>query len=117
MKNAWLELRKFARDTFDQTDLNRLDHLSHRLLEWILEHQNPEQPLYIQTLVMRAEIASPASVYKCIDTLLREGFISVEVDGSDARRRIVSATESTKKLMAALSKRTNTWLKAQLSET
>jgi len=114
MKNAWLDLRRFARDTLDQSDLNRLDHLSLRLLEWVLEHQNPAQPLYIQTLVMRAEIASPASVYKCIDALLREGFISVEVDPADARRRIVSASESTKKLMAVLSKRTHLWLTAQL---
>jgi DNA-binding MarR family transcriptional regulator len=48
-------------------------------------------------------------VHKCLSILEREGFILLEVDPRDTRRRIVSPTDRARKLLSRLAKRVNAW--------
>ena len=65
--------------------------------------------MFVQTIVMKSDVASPATIHKGLAILEREGMISVKVDPEDTRRRIVSPTERAKKLMAKLSQRVKAW--------
>ena len=64
---------------------------------------------YVQTIVMKSEVASPATIHKGLAILERQGFISMQVDPTDTRRRIVSPTDRAQKLMARLSDRVRQW--------
>lgn len=65
----------------------------------------------MQTIVMRSEVASPATVYKSLAILEQTGLISVKVDPQDTRRRIVKASPKAEKLMDELARNVQTWLK------
>ena len=65
--------------------------------------------MFVQTIVMKSDVASPATIHKGLAILEREGMITVKVDSEDTRRRIVSPTERAKKLMAKLSQRVKAW--------
>jgi len=107
--NAWLNLRQMIDFVNSETDLKSIDDRSQRLLEWIVANHSTEKSLFVQTIVMKSEVASPATIHKGLSILEREGLISVKVDPADTRRRIVSPTERAKKLMAKLSQRVQAW--------
>ncbi len=107
--NAWINLRQLLDDVNQDTDFKGTDERSQRLLEWIVDHHNPEQPLFVQTIVMQSQVASPASIHKYLDLLERNDLIRVDVDPDDSRRRIVSPTERTRRLMDQLSLRVRNW--------
>ena len=107
--NAWLNLRQLLDVVNADTDFKSIDERSQRLLEWIVAHYSPDRPMFVQTIVMKSDVASPATIHKGLAILEREGMISVKVDPEDTRRRIVSPTERAKKLMAKLSQRVKAW--------
>lgn len=113
-KNAWLELRQFMQQSIADTELGRLDDLSLRLFEWVvLECRAGSEPLFMQSLVMRANVASPATVYKCVAKLIDTRMIEVTVDAADTRRRIVRPTPVALKLVDKLGKSTEHWIKTR----
>lgn len=107
--NAWLNLRELLDVVNNDTDLKAIDERTQRLLEWIVAHYSPERPMFVQTIVMKSEVASPATIHKGLAILEREGLISVVIDPEDTRRRIVSPTERARKLMAKLSQKVKAW--------
>ncbi len=110
--NAWLNLRELIDSVGADAEYKSIDDRSQRLLEWIIANYAPERPMYVQTIVMKSEVASPATIHKGLSILEREGMISVKVDPDDTRRRIVSPTERSKKLMNRLSKQVKAWADA-----
>ncbi|MEN9772285.1 MAG: hypothetical protein RJA58_928, partial [Pseudomonadota bacterium] len=54
-------------------------------------------------------VASPATIHKGLAILEEHGLISVKVDPSDTRRRIVKTTERTERLMRKLSESVMNW--------
>jgi DNA-binding MarR family transcriptional regulator len=107
--NAWLNLRQLLDAVTADTDFKAIDERSQRLLEWIVAQYSPDRPMFVQTIVMKSEVASPATIHKGLAILEREGMIAVKVDPEDTRRRIVSPTDRAKKLMAKLSQRVKAW--------
>lgn len=107
--NAWLNLRQLLDVVNAETDFKSIDERSQRLLEWIVSHYSPDRPMFVQTIVMKSEVASPATIHKGLSILEREGMITVKIDPEDTRRRIVSPTDRAKKLMSKLSQRVKAW--------
>ncbi len=107
--NAWLNLRKLLEVINAETDLKGLDSRTQRLLEWIVTNYSADRPTFVQHIVMKSDVASPATIHKGLAILEREGLISVMVDEADSRRRIVTPTPRAKKLLAKLSERVQVW--------
>lgn len=107
--NAWLNLRQLLEVVNSDTEFKLLDDRTQRLLEWIVTNYSHKRPTYVQTIVMKSEVASPATIHKGLAILERQGFISMQVDPTDTRRRIVSPTDRAQKLMARLSDRVRQW--------
>lgn len=107
--NPWLNLRKLLDLVAQETDLGGLDDRSQRILEWVAVHYDPSDPMYVQTIVTESQVASPATVHKCLSLLERKGLLSFEVDPTDSRRRIVSPTEKTRRLFRQLGDQVYKW--------
>lgn len=107
--NAWLNLRQLLEVVNHDTEFKLLDERTQRLLEWIVTNYSDKRPTYVQTIVMKSEVASPATIHKGLAILEHEGLISMKVDPTDTRRRIVSPTDRARKLMARLSDRVRQW--------
>lgn len=107
--NAWLNLRELLVVVNSETDLKALDSRTQRLLEWIVTNYSADKPIFVQQIVMKSDVASPATIHKGLTILEREGLISVTIDSTDTRRRIVAPTERAKKLMSKLSQKVRLW--------
>lgn len=107
--NAWLNLRRLLDLIAQDTEFKGLDDRSQRLLEWIVANNSAAHPLFVQAIVMKSGVASPATIHKSLSILERGGLISMKTDKSDSRRRIVGPTERARKLMARLSGKVQTW--------
>lgn len=106
----WIALRSLLDELSSTTELSKVDEMSRRVFDWIYaRHQEGGNPIYVQTVVMESDVASPASIHKSLAVLERADFISVEVDPTDARRRIVSPTDRGHKLVKELSKSVTQW--------
>ena len=101
-KNAWLELRTFLKSATSITGFDELDYLTQRLLEWIVIYSAECNVIYIQTVIMKSGVASPATLFKNLDLLEYTGFIDISVDKLDSRRRIISLTPKATKLFKKL---------------
>ena len=107
-------MRQFVQQSIADTELGRLDDISLRLLEWVLnETRASAEPLFMQGLVMRANVASPATVYKSVAKLIDTRMIEVAVDTTDTRRRVVTPTLGALKLIEKLGKITEHWMKSR----
>ncbi|MFN4960997.1 MAG: hypothetical protein ACK5E2_09260 [Burkholderiales bacterium] len=106
---TWIALRALLDSLESQTDYKNLDAGSQRLLEWIAVRVQKEAPLYIQEIILRSEVASPATVHKLLATLEHAGLISMTVDVSDSRRRIVQITTQASRLFGKLDKGLEMW--------
>lgn len=106
---TWLELQKFLHNLKHDSDFGLLDDMSQRVLEWVMMHYNPKQPLFVQGIVLESRVASPATIHKCLATLDRTGFLQFTTDPEDARRRIVEPTTKAKRTLELLSKRVTKW--------
>jgi len=109
---TWIALRALLDSLESQTEYKNLDASSQRLLEWISVRVQKEAPLHIQEIILRSEVASPATVHKLLATLEHAGLISMTVDVSDSRRRIVQITTQASRLFGKLDKGLETWAKA-----
>ena len=109
---TWIALRALLDSLESQTEYKNLDASSQRLLEWIAVRVQKEAPLHIQEIILKSEVASPATVHKLLAILEQEGLISMSVDGSDNRRRIVQITTQSSRLFSKLDKGLEAWAKA-----
>jgi len=111
--NSWLEVRRFLEETIHGSEFSQLDDISLRLLDWVVvQNSRTAAPLYMQSLVLRANVASPATIYKSVSKLMDQRMIEVTVDPEDTRRRIVRPSPTTLKLMDRLGSRTDVWIKS-----
>jgi DNA-binding MarR family transcriptional regulator len=106
---TWIALRALLDSLESQTDYKNLDAGSQRLLEWIAVRVQKEAPLHIQEIILKSEVASPATVHKFLATLEHRGLISMSVDVSDSRRRIVQITTQASRLFGKLDKGLDMW--------
>ncbi|MFZ4501005.1 MAG: hypothetical protein ACOYNA_02130 [Burkholderiaceae bacterium] len=109
---TWIALRALLDSLESQTEYKKLDASSQRLLEWIAVRVQKETHLHIQEIILRSEVASPATVHKLLATLEHAGLISMSVDASDSRRRIVQITTQASRLFSKLDKGLEAWAKA-----
>lgn len=107
--NAWLNLRQLVDALKSDSDFKDIDERTQRLLEWIVAHHSADRPMFVQTIVMKSDVASPATIHKSLAILERQDLIKVEVDAEDTRRRIVSPTDRARKLMSKLSQKVKAW--------
>jgi len=110
---AWYGIRSFAERAIAESPLGRLDALSVRLLDWIYAAQSPKEPLFVQTIISKSQVASPATLHKCLAALLREGLIQAEIDPVDSRRKMISVTPRLSQTMVELNQKTKRWLEEQ----
>jgi DNA-binding MarR family transcriptional regulator len=110
---AWYGIRSFAERAIAESPLGRLDALSVRLLDWIYAAQSLKEPLYVQTIITKSQVASPATLHKCLAALLREGLIQAEIDPVDSRRKMISVTPKLSQAMLELNQKTKRWLEEQ----
>ncbi len=114
MKTAlptWVAIQQLVAQLESTTDMKLVDEMSRRVFEWIYARSNEsDDPIYVQTVVMESSVASPATIHKSLAVLERAGFLSIEVDPADARRRIVTPTERAHKLVKELSKAVSQWV-------
>ena len=107
--NAWLNLRELLAVINAEPDLKGLDPRTQRLLEWIISNHSPQRPTFVQHIVMKSGVSSPATIHKGLAILEREGLITMQVDNTDSRRRIVAPTDRAQKLIAKLSQKVRVW--------
>ncbi|MFZ9314194.1 MAG: hypothetical protein ACO24G_02980 [Burkholderiaceae bacterium] len=110
---AWYGIRSFAERAIAESPLGRLDALSVRLLDWIYAAQSSKEPLYVQTIITKSQVASPATLHKCLAALMREGLIQAEIDPVDSRRKMISITPKSSQAMLELNQKTRRWLEEQ----
>lgn len=111
--SAWYGIRSFAERAIAESPLRSLDPLSIRLLDWIYTAQSSPEPLYVQTIITKSNVASPATLHKCLSALLREGLIQAEIDPVDTRRKVISVTPKLTVAMQELDHKTKRWLEGQ----
>jgi DNA-binding MarR family transcriptional regulator len=109
---TWISLRTVLDSLQSETDYSRIDVISQRLLEWIFLRNLRADPLHVQEIVLKSEIASPATIHKSIALLEERGLITVNIDPHDSRRRIVLITAHAEKLLHKLSKGVESWAKS-----
>ena len=109
---TWISLRTVLDSLQSETDYSRIDVISQRLLEWISLRNLSADPLHVQEIVLKSEIASPATIHKSIALLEERGLITVNIDPHDSRRRIVLITAHAEKLLHKLSKGVESWAKS-----
>ena len=112
----WVKLRAALDELEAQVGYDQLDRISRRLLEWIAMRRKNDAVLYIQEIVLKSNVASPATVHKSLYTLEQHGLVSINIDAHDSRRRIVSITASAEKLLTKLSKGVEAWAKSAAKE-
>jgi DNA-binding MarR family transcriptional regulator len=110
---SWYGIRSFAERAIAESPLGGLDVLSLRLLDWIYATQSSKEPLYVQTIITKSQVASPATLHKCLAALLGEELIQAEIDPVDSRRKIISATPKLNQAMLELNQKTKRWLEEQ----
>ena len=103
MSSLWPNFRRNLTVIENSCGYSELDRISQRTLEWVATLKPSALPLYVQAVILRCGVASPASLHKALTTLERRGLLSIEVDKEDARRRIVTMTPKANKLFARLS--------------
>lgn len=111
---TWIALRALLDSLDSETEFGDLDPLSQRALEWIAVRGRDDAPLHIQEIVMKSQIASPATIFKVLSNLERMDLISVTTDVNDTRRRIVKVTARADRLFAQLSKAVDSWRRLPL---
>jgi hypothetical protein len=108
--SSWVVLRQLIDDLESSTDFRLVDDMSRRVFEWVYARSSlSDEPIFVQTVVMESNVASPATIHKSLAVLERVQLIAVEVDPADARRRLVTPTERGHKLIRELSKAVSQW--------
>ena len=112
-KYIWISLRQFIEQATAKTGYDQLDQSAQRLLEWLLKRQEsaPADAIYIQTVVMRSDIASPATIFKLINLLAEKKLITVTTDPADARRKRILVSDKAIAQLRELSRLASDWAK------
>lgn len=100
---AWANLMQLVRDVENRNGYSKLDTISKRVLEWVSQW-SPDTPLYVQTVITKSEVASPASLHKSLSVLQNQGLLSFQIDPEDSRRRIVTITSKARSLLNRMSR-------------
>ena len=111
--SVWYGIRSFAERAISESPLHALDSLSIRLVDWIYSVRSSPEPLYVQTIITKSKVASPATLHKCLSALLHEGLIQAEVDAIDTRRKVITITPKLAQAMQELDQKTKRWLQTQ----
>lgn len=77
--------------------------MSQRTLEWVAREEKVRPMIYAQTVIMVSGVASPATLHKALTSLQNEGFLSIETDKKDTRRRIIKTTPKARNMLDRLS--------------
>jgi len=109
---TWIALRALLDSLESESEYSKLDIISQRLLEWISVRNRKDSPLHVQEIVMKSQIASPATVHKTLSLLEQRGLITVTIDAHDSRRRIVAVTPHAERILSKLSKGVETWARS-----
>lgn len=109
---TWIALRALLDSAEKDAGYHEIDAISQRMLEWIAVRKQSDAPLYIQEIVMKSGVASPATVHKSIALLERLGYLSVTVDGTDTRRRVIQLTAQAERVLRRLSSEVDSWVKS-----
>lgn len=109
---TWISLQAVLESLQAETGYGQIDMISQRLLEWISVRNRKADPLHVQEIVLKSDIASPATIHKSIALLEERGLITVNIDPHDSRRRIVLITAHAEKLLMRLSKGVESWAKS-----
>jgi DNA-binding MarR family transcriptional regulator len=107
---TWLSLQLLVKKLNSSPENHNLDSLHQGLLEWIMLRTQENTPLYIQEIVLRSEIASPATIHKIMSNLEAHGLILLTVDVQDARRRRVTTSTKASRRLISLSKSVDQWI-------
>lgn len=110
--NTWTSLRTFLDSLESESGYKQVDPISQRILEWISLRNRAGAPLHVQEIIMKSQVASPATVHKSLSTLEYRGLITITIDANDTRRRIVSVTSAAEKLLSKLSRGVESWAKS-----
>lgn len=109
---TWIALRALLDSAEKDAGYGELDPISQRMLEWIAVRKQDDAPLYIQEVVMKSGIASPATVHKSIALLERLGYLRITVDDADTRRRAIALTTQAERVLRTLSQQIDRWAKS-----
>jgi len=109
---TWIALRALLDSLESESEYSKLDIISQRILEWISVRNRKDSPLHVQEIVMKSQIASPATVHKTLSLLEQRGLITVTIDAHDSRRRIVEVTAHAERILSKLSKGVETWARS-----
>lgn len=77
--------------------------MSQRTLEWVAREERVRPVIHVQTVIMESGVASPATLHKALKTLQHDGFLSIETDKKDTRRRIIKTTPKARNMLDRLS--------------
>jgi DNA-binding MarR family transcriptional regulator len=109
----WIELQSMIRKAEQNTDYSSVNDKSKRVLEWIMARtQSSPLPVFIQEIVMRSDIASPATIHKSIAELHARDLLRIEEDPSDGRRRRVWPSAKAIKMAHKLDASIDEWVKS-----
>lgn len=111
---TWFSLRALLDSLDSETEFGHLDSLSKRGLEWIAVRSRDDAPLHVQEIVMKSQVASPATIFKVLSNLERMDLIEITIDVRDTRRRVVKITTRADKLFTRLSKAVDSWRRMPL---
>jgi DNA-binding MarR family transcriptional regulator len=90
IRSPWIAGKQFMASEEQRLSIGKVDRLSRLVLDWIVLRCLSNKPLHIQEIVMKSGIASPATIHKSLDTLLRAKLIELTIDAADLRRRQVT---------------------------
>jgi DNA-binding MarR family transcriptional regulator len=107
--NEWIALRNLLDSLEHETSYHKLDSVAQRVLEWVYIRSQSNEPLFVQEIIVRSGIASPATLHKSIACLRDEGFLELSIDTHDARRRRVQITDLCHQVMSELSTGIISW--------
>jgi DNA-binding MarR family transcriptional regulator len=104
MKSSlWLQFRYDLDEIEKRCGYSALGRMSQRTLEWVAREEKVRPMIYVQTVIMESGVASPATLHKALKTLQHDGFLSIETDKKDTRRRIIKTTPKARKILDRLS--------------
>jgi DNA-binding MarR family transcriptional regulator len=72
-------------------------------LEWVYQAESTLPAIYVQHVIMKSEVASPAALHRALRILSTKGFLSIVSDTEDKRRRHVRATPKARRMLEKLS--------------
>jgi len=69
LMNEWIALRNLLDGLEHETTYNKLDPVTQRVLEWVYVRSKSDEPIFVQEIIVKSGIASPATLHKSIAIL------------------------------------------------